>query len=132
MYSATAISRSSIGPPRALVAYQFGLEQAVERLGHGVAVGVAPAADGGDRAGLEQALGVADGEVLHAAIGVVHQRGDAAPVASAGPQAHLEGVEGQVRAQRGGGLPADDATGAASPRWCTTPIAACSTSPSAT
>src|SRR5664280_301785 len=97
------------GPPRALVADEFGLEQAVERLGHGVVVGVAPAADGGDRAGLGQALGVADGDVLHAAIGVVHQRGDVVAVASAGPKAHLQGVEREVGAQRGGGLPADDA-----------------------
>src|SRR5664280_3421234 len=66
------------GPPRAFVADEFGLEQAVERLGHGVVIRVALAAHGGDRAGLEQALGVADGDVLHAAIGVVHQRGDAA------------------------------------------------------
>src|SRR5664280_1699029 len=97
------------GPPRALVADEFGLEQAVERLGHRVVVGVAPAADGGDRAGLGQALGVADGDVLHAAIGVVHQRGDVVAVASAGPKAHLQGVEREVGAQRGGGLPADDA-----------------------
>src|SRR5664280_2140500 len=52
------------GPPRALVADEFGLEQAVERLGHGVVIRVALAAHGGDRAGLEQALGVADGDVL--------------------------------------------------------------------
>jgi len=38
------------------------LEQAAERLGHGVVVGVAPASHGGNRAGLGQAFGVADGE----------------------------------------------------------------------
>ena len=47
--------------------------------------------------------------LLHPAIGVVHQRGDAVPVASAGPQPHLQGVEREVGAQRGRGLPADDA-----------------------
>src|SRR5664280_2694986 len=97
------------GAPRAFVTDEFGLEQAVERLGHGVVIRVALAAHGGDRAGLEQALGVADGDVLHAAIGVVHQRGDVVAVASAGPKAHLQGVEREVGAQRGGGLPADDA-----------------------
>ena len=53
--------------PRSLVADQLGLEQRVERLGQRVVVGVAAGADRGDRAGLGQALGVANGDVLNAA-----------------------------------------------------------------
>ena len=61
--------------PGALVADQLGLEQGVERLGQGVVVGVALGADRGDGAGLGEAFGVADGSVLHAAVGVVDQSG---------------------------------------------------------
>ena len=64
MYSATAISRSSMLSPRPPVADQFGLEQRVERLGHGVVVGIPFAANGRDGAGLGQALGVTDRDVL--------------------------------------------------------------------
>jgi len=49
--------------PRALVADQLGLEQRVERLGQGIVIAVAGRADRGDRAGLGQALGVANREV---------------------------------------------------------------------
>ena len=55
-------------PPGATVADQLGLVQAVERLGQGVVVAVAARADRGHGAGLGQALGVADGEVLHAPV----------------------------------------------------------------
>ena len=45
------------------VADQLGLEKRAERLGEGV-VGVPAGADRGDRAGLGEALGVANGQVL--------------------------------------------------------------------
>jgi hypothetical protein len=43
---------------------QLGLEQADQRLGGGVVVGVPDRADGGDRADLVPPFGVADGQVL--------------------------------------------------------------------
>jgi len=46
---------------------------------------------------------------LSAAVGVVHQGAGVVAVVVAGPQAHVEGVQGQVGAQRGGDLPAHDA-----------------------
>ena len=45
----------------------LGLVQAVDRLGQGVVVAVALAADGGLDAGLGETFGVADAEVLRAA-----------------------------------------------------------------
>jgi hypothetical protein len=50
-----------------------GLEQADNRLGEGVAAGSADAADGGFDTGIGQALSVADQDVLHAAIAMMHQ-----------------------------------------------------------
>lgn len=41
------------------------------------------------------------------AIRVVRQTGDVLPGPLAGPQPHVEGIEGKVGAQRGGHLPAD-------------------------
>ena len=75
------------------------LNRLFERLGHGVVIRVALAAHGGDRAGLEQALGVANRDVLHSAVGMVDERAGVVAVASAGPQAHLQGVEREVGAQ---------------------------------
>jgi hypothetical protein len=49
-------------PPGATPADQLGLVQADDRLGQRVVVGVAAGADRGDRAGLGEAFGVADGE----------------------------------------------------------------------
>lgn len=50
--------------PGAVVLDQYGFEGAVEGLGHRVVVTVGDGADGRGRAGLEQALAVADGHVL--------------------------------------------------------------------
>ena len=47
---------------------EFGLVEAVDRLGEGVVVAVADAADGGDEARLGQTLGVLDRDVLDAPI----------------------------------------------------------------
>ena len=54
---------------------QFGLVQTVDGFGQGVVVAVALAANGGLNAGLGQSLGLADGNVLRAAIRVVDQTG---------------------------------------------------------
>ena len=56
-------------------------------------------------------MGVADREVLDAAVAVVDQAGDVVAGALAGPDPHLQGVEGEVGAQRLGQLPADDPAG---------------------
>jgi hypothetical protein len=53
-------------PPGAAPADQLGLVQADDRLGQGVVVAVAAGADRGDRAGLGEAFGVADRQVLAA------------------------------------------------------------------
>ena len=50
--------------PGATPVDQLGLVQPDDRLGQGIVIAVATGADRGDRAGLGQALGVADGEVL--------------------------------------------------------------------
>jgi len=97
--------------PWALVADQLGLEQRVEGLGQSVVVGVAGRADGGHGAGLGQPLGVANREVLHSLVAVVGQARDVAALALAGPDPHLQGVQGQVGAQRLRQLPADHAPG---------------------
>ena len=52
------------GPPRAAGFDQFRLVKPVDRLGQGVVIAVAAGADRGDRPGLGQAFGVADGQVL--------------------------------------------------------------------
>src|SRR5664280_24982 len=72
------------GPPRAFVADEFGLEQAVERLGHGVVIRVALAANGGASAGFKKALGVAD--LLRGA--------DPAALGAGGPPGARQGVPG--------------------------------------
>ena len=51
-------------PPRPTPADQLGLEQADDRLGQRVVVGIAAGTDGGRRAGLREPFGVADGQVL--------------------------------------------------------------------
>ena len=44
------------------------LEQAVDRLGQGIVVAITDAANGGFDAGVAQPLGVANGQVLRAAV----------------------------------------------------------------
>ncbi|GAA4978162.1 hypothetical protein GCM10023317_00240 [Actinopolymorpha pittospori] len=45
------------------------------------------------------------------AVGVMGEPGDVVPGAVAGPQAHVEGVQGEVGTQTGGHLPAHDHAG---------------------
>jgi hypothetical protein len=63
-------SKPRHGPPPV---DEFGLVEAVDRLGAGVVVRVADAADGRDEARLDQTLGVPDGDVLDAPIAVVDE-----------------------------------------------------------
>ena len=61
------------------MADHLGLVEADDRLGQGVVVGVAAAADRGLDAGLGEALGVADREVLDAAVAVVDEAVETSP-----------------------------------------------------
>ena len=97
------------GPGRP--ADEFGLVVPVHRLGQGIVIRVAGGADRGGRAGLSKTLGVADGDVLNALIAVVREPGDGLACVIAGPDAHLERVQREVRPQRLRQLPADHAAG---------------------
>lgn len=94
------------GPPGALHGDQFGFVERVDRLGHGVVVGVALGPDRGDGAFSGEAFAVADGEILDAAVGVMHEPAEV--VVRAGPDRHFQGAQREVRAEGGRGSPADD------------------------
>ena len=83
---------------------QLGLVEPVHRLGEGIVVGVALRSDRGHDSFGGQALRVANGQILHAAVRVMHQLGQVLP----GPDGLLQRVEGQIGPQRGGHTPADD------------------------
>jgi len=82
--------------PRSFLSDEFGLVEADDGLGESIVIAVAPGADGGDGPGFGLALGVADGEVLDTAVGMVDDAGHV--LFSAGPQSHLQGIERQVGA----------------------------------
>lgn len=70
------------GFPRRAAMDQLGLVQAIDRLGQGVVVTVATAADRRLDAGFGQAFAIADADVLRSPIGVVGQRTVVARLAS--------------------------------------------------
>jgi len=73
---------------------ELGLVEAVDGLGEGIVI---PAgAHGVHDPGVREALGVADGQVLDAAVRVMDQSREV-PV-TAGEDGHLEGVESEVGA----------------------------------
>src|SRR3990172_5799420 len=96
-------------PPGALGPDELGLVQTVDRLGQGVVVAVALGADRGHGSGVGQALGVADREVLDPPIAVVDEPGEI--LGSPAPDRHLEGIEGELGAERARHPPADDPAG---------------------
>jgi hypothetical protein len=83
----------------------------VEALGEGVVVPVAFRSDRGDDVVGGEPLGVADRQALHAAEAVMDEAVEGAAAALTVPDRHLEGVDGEVGAQRVRRLPADDHTG---------------------
>ena len=87
----------------------LGFVEPVDRLGERVVVAVADAADGRHEAGLGEALGVLDRDVLHAAIGVVDETaaGDGLSIMDG----LLQRVEHEAGVRRPRHAPADDATG---------------------
>jgi hypothetical protein len=87
--------------------HELGRVEAVDGLGEGVVIRVATGPEGADVAGLGEPLGVADGQVLGAAVAVMSEPRQSA-LATAG-DGHLQRVEGEVGAQRGRHPPAEDA-----------------------
>src|SRR3954452_19346287 len=90
MYSATAISTSSMPRHGPFVADQLRLEQRVEGLGQRIVIGVTTGADRGDRSFLGQPLRIPHRHILHAAVGMVNQPGQIIAGPLAGPDAHVE------------------------------------------
>ena len=89
---------------------QLGLVEPVDRLAQCVVVTVADAADGWHEAGLGEALGVDDREILHTAIGVVHE---AAPPRDgfAIVDGLLKRIEHEARVRRFADTTTDNASG---------------------
>ena len=93
--------------PGAAVANELGFVEPDDRLGERVVVGVAPGSGRVDGACFGEAFGVADREILHAPVGVMDQLVEPLPAAGARPDRLLKRVQGEVGAERPGGLPAD-------------------------
>ena len=85
----------------------LGLVETVDRLCQGIVVAVADAAHGGFEAGLDEALGVFDRYVLHAAIAVMDE--PAAGDGLAVMKRLLQGVENEAGVSRAADPPADNA-----------------------
>src|SRR5699024_1761597 len=79
--------------------------------GQGVVVRIAGRTDRGNGPSLDEALGVADGDVLDALVAVVREPGDVVAGVLAGPDPHLQRVQSEVGPQRFRQLPADHAAG---------------------
>ena len=93
-----ASSRSVDAAPGAVKADALELVEPGQALGLGVVIAIADGPDRGEGAGIGEPLGVPNGDVVTARIRVVDQpvepsaMGVALPLA--GPQRHLQGVEG--------------------------------------
>ncbi len=86
---------------------QLGLEGVDKRLGEGVVIGVSDRAHRSQHAVVGELLGVVEGRLLRAAIGVAHETD-----VGAGPalvKRHPQRVEDEIGAHVGRELPADDA-----------------------
>ncbi len=83
--------------PRSAAADEFGLVEADHSFGEGIVIGVTAGADGADRARLRQTFGIADGQVLNTAVGVMDQPLEL--LGAAGPDRHLESAEGELGVQ---------------------------------
>lgn len=86
----------------------FGLVQAVERLGQGVVITVARAADGGLDTCFLKSFGVADADILRPFVAVVDQ---GVAFGLTGVEGLLQRIEHEVRGHRAAHAPADDITG---------------------
>lgn len=92
--------------PGALAPNNFGLVETVDRLGQGVVIRIAHAADRGDEIGFCKALCVVHGEILNAPVAVMDQA-----IIRAGPASMdslLQGIEDKAGRRRRTDLPAHD------------------------
>src|SRR5687767_15915787 len=94
-------------PPRALPLNHLRLEEADDRFGHRIVIGIAATTDGRRDAGLGEARGVAHRQILRAAIAMMHEVLDAG--AASVVDRLLEGIEDEVRRQRSRDAPPYDA-----------------------
>ena len=94
--------------PGAAVADEFGLVQPDQRLGERIVIRVALRPDRVDRGGLGEPLGVPNRQVLDAAIRMMDEILERLAGLRASPDRLLQGIEGDVGAQRPRGLPIDD------------------------
>ncbi len=108
-HSRVANSTASKRPPWTAPMDHLGLEQAVDRLGEGIVIGVAHAADRGLDAGLGEPVRVAQREVLRSPIRVVHE--PVIPDGTALVQGLLQGVQHEARVSGSRHPPADDPPG---------------------
>ena len=90
--------------PWPVLANDLGLVEAIDRLGQGVVVGVADRSDRGLEAGLRLPFGVADGQILAAAVAVM----DNSPGLAARPECLLQGIEHEVGLHRFHDAPSDN------------------------
>jgi hypothetical protein len=93
--------------PWAAAVDDLGLEEAVDRLGQGVVVAVADAADRGFDPGFGQALGVANGQILRSAVRMMDQPRSGLPLMNG----LFQGIEHEPGMGRAADPPADDAAG---------------------
>src|SRR5215470_4877723 len=91
--------------PGTTMVNDLGLEQSDDRLGEGVVVRVADAADRRLDAGLLQALSVTNREILASPVAMMNH----SPGSGASPQSLIERIQDQVSMHRAGNAPADDA-----------------------
>src|SRR6266542_2241630 len=92
-------------PPRAAPANDLGLEETDHRFSERVVVRIAAASDRGFNAGFRETFGVANGEILHATIAMMHEFLVGIPVV----ESLFKSVERKVATQRARCAPSDDA-----------------------
>ena len=96
-------------PPWSFLSDEFCLVQSDDGFGEGIIVGVAYRADRWFDAGFGETLGVSNGQILRAGIGMMYQAAvRIGGFGVAGPDGLFEGVEGQVGTKRHRDPPSHD------------------------
>ena len=93
--------------PRPAPMDHLGLEQAADGLGKGIVIAVSDTADGGLDACLGKAFGVADRDILHAALRVLDETAPLNRPALAGGL--FKGIQHEIGPRGAGHTPTDDA-----------------------
>jgi hypothetical protein len=91
--------------PRPFPTNHLGLEEADDRFGHRIIIGITATADGGREPGISQAVGVAHRHVLRAAVAVMDEAVEA--FSAAVIACMFQRVEDEVGGQGRGAAPAD-------------------------